>query len=202
MSLPIQHGSAVLVDTNAFQRKLLRSLLRGSGFQRVMETDCLDSGLDEASRSYPDFIFIDYDTAKRSELTRGDQNIRQKYLKSGTHMIILLQNATRPRVRDAISSGANWVLSRPFSPKSLDRRIRAVMDPGSCIRIDQANTNQPALSKVQQEPAQQSPENMSKLVHQMDTLLKQSRHYQETNSSKQSKQFAAAKSEEEDVFLL
>lgn len=202
MSSPIQHSSAVLVDTNAFQRKLLRSLLRGSGFQRLMEADCLDTALDEASRSYPDFIFIDYDTAKRSELMRGSHNIRQKYLKGGTHIIFLLHNATRPRVDDAIASGANWVLCRPFSPKSLDRRIRAVMDPGSCIQIDQILPQQKKLPQKTQEGPSTESQNMSKLVHQMDTLLKQSRHYQDAEPEEirtpKNKQDEA----EEDIFLL
>lgn len=171
MSLNVTHGSAVLVDTNAFQRKMLRTLLRGSGFGRIQEMECFDTAMDEAGRSMPDFLFVDYDTARRSELMRGNHDLRSKHLRPGTNLIFLMHNATRPRVDSAISRGANWIVSRPFSPKALDRRIRAVLDPGSCIRLNQ-------LAKMAKSKTERSEEpQVSELVQEMDKLLKQSHHY-------------------------
>lgn len=187
MSLKLAHGSAVLVDTNAFQRKMLRTLLRGSGFARIQEMDCFDTAMDEANRSVPDFLFVDYDTARRSDLMRGKHNLRSKYLKPGTNLIFLMHNATRPRVDSAISRGANWIVSRPFSPKSLDRRIRAVLDPGSCIRIDQIEK---LVSRQSTEAKGEEPP-MSELVQQMDQLLKQSHHYREGKAKPDHKAKAA-----------
>lgn len=212
MSLKFTHGSAVLVDTNAFQRKMLRTLLRGSGFGRIQEMECFETAMDEANRSVPDFLFVDYDTARQSELMRANHNLRSKYLQPSTNLIFLMHNATRPRVNSAISRGANWIVSRPFSPKSLDRRIRAVLDPGSCIRIDQLKK----LTSSETEQIEEAP--ISELAQQMDQLLKQSSHYREGKAkpdqiAKSSikarlktvetlKSDATSKQDEDDVFLL
>ena len=55
MPAPVQQGSAVIVDNNTFQRKLLRSILRTSGFSRVVEFDKFEFGLDEAKRTLSQF---------------------------------------------------------------------------------------------------------------------------------------------------
>lgn len=135
MLQPIRHGSAVLVDHNTFQRKLLRTVLRSSGFIRVSEFEDVEIGLDEASRIFPDFIFIDYETAQESELFRSRENMRTKMLGANTHMFILMQEPTRQRVTKAIGFGAHWVISRPFSPKSLNERLRAILNPGYAMPV-------------------------------------------------------------------
>ena len=129
MLQPIDQGFAVLVDRNGFQRKLLRSLLRSSGFERVTEYNNLETGLDEAQRVNPDFFFLDFDTAAQSDLFRAQQNFKQSYFNFNTHLIFMLDNATHPRVKRAIASGAHWVLSRPFSPNSLNQRLNAILRP-------------------------------------------------------------------------
>ncbi|WP_319486268.1 hypothetical protein [uncultured Cohaesibacter sp.] len=131
MPASIEHASAVIVDMNTFQRKLLRSILRTSGFSRVAEFDKFEFGLDEAKRTFPNFLFLDYDTAAYSELFRGRPDISKSYLTEATRLIILMENATRFRVTSAIANGAHWVISRPFSTAAITRRITAMMDPDS-----------------------------------------------------------------------
>ncbi len=202
--MQLDYCSAVLVDKNSFQRKLLRSLLRTSGFHRLHETESFESGLQESKRSLPDFLFIDYDTAKGSDLLRGASNIPKQYLAHHTRMIMLMDNPTRPRVKTAIDIGSHWVLSRPFSPQTLDRRIRAVMDPGSLIKI--ASVNDPRSFKDAKEA---EPE--SGLLHEMDDLLRSSQYFsvkptEPAQKAKSPTPAAFAKpvqqEAEEDVFLL
>ncbi len=131
MPASIEHASAVIVDINTFQRKLLRSILRTSGFSRVAEFDKFEFGLDEAKRTYPNFLFLDYDTAAYSELFRGRPDISKSYLTDATRLIILMENATRFRVTSAIANGAHWVISRPFSTSAITRRITTMMDSDS-----------------------------------------------------------------------
>ena len=95
MPAPIQHGSAVIVDENTFQRKLLRSILRSSGFSCVAEFDKFEFGLDEAKRTFANFLFLDYDTATNSDILRGRPEIRNTHLGEATYLIILLENPTR-----------------------------------------------------------------------------------------------------------
>ena len=141
MLQPLRHSSAVLVDRNLFQRKLLRTVLRSSGFTRVNEFDDIELGLDDARRLYPDFLFIDYDTAKGSELLRSQKNIRKSILGANTHVFFLMQHPTRKRVAKAVEFGAHWVISRPFSPKCLNNRLAAILDPTFGVTVPPARSN-------------------------------------------------------------
>lgn len=212
----LEHCSAVLIDRNSFQRKLLRSLLRSSGFNRFTELDNLETGLQEAKRAIPDFIFADYDTAKASDLLRGISCISNEYLPRHTRFIMLMDNPTRPRVKSAISIGSHWVLCRPFSPRTLNQRIKAVLDPGSLIQLPKPGKRMPRGMAHQQENEMG---NMGHLTNEMDTLLKGSRFFQKIETDKSAKtppyrQTPPAKeieivepveatiAEDEDIFLL
>lgn len=181
MLRPLRYGTAVHVDRNNFQKKLLRSVLRSTGFIRVTELDDIESGLDEARRSHPDFLFADFDTAHESELLRGQPDIRKTYLNDNTLLVILLQNPTRYRVDSAISYGANWVISRPFSPKVLHRRLRALIEPEHATPYQQRLRVKPDTIKIELEQLENS-KKMTKLAQQMDELLKQSRYFKEGNA--------------------
>ncbi|WP_321447631.1 hypothetical protein [uncultured Cohaesibacter sp.] len=150
MPTAVQHGSAVIVDGNTFQRKLLRSILRTSGFIRVVEFDKLEFGLDEAKRTFPNFLFLDYDTASSSELLRGRPDISKTYLAEATYLIFIMENPTRYRVTSAIAHGAHWIISRPFSTNALNARIQAAMNP------DQLDTSTPMVSSIKDNLALQT----------------------------------------------
>ena len=201
MSSSLEHRTAMLIDTNNYQRKMLRTLLRSSGFHRVNEVECFETGLVEAKRSYPDFVFADFDTAKRSDLMRGKKNIRREFLGLGTHLIFLLHNATRFRVDSAIASGANWVVSRPFSPKCLDRRIRAVLDPGSLIQID-SKKEMLKIGRMLSLGQESDNSEMTEMLSQMDSLLKKSKYFQNLDNDKQDNNASDSTNSEEDIFLL
>ncbi|MCV6601987.1 MAG: hypothetical protein OIF54_10590 [Cohaesibacter sp.] len=138
----------------------------------MFETETFEGGLEESKRSFPDFLFIDYDTAKNSDLMRGIDNIPQQYLANHTRLIMLMDNPTRPRVRTAIEIGSHWVLSRPFSPQTLDRRIRAVLDPGSLIKLER--TNERTKDSNDQDIA-----TSTHLMSEMDSLLRKSQYFSE-----------------------
>ena len=201
MTLPIQRGVAVLVDKNQYQRKLMRTLLKTSGFNRVTEIDSFEQGLNEANRTVPDFIFIDYDTAHKSELMRTHQDIRESFLQRSTYVIFLVSNPTRSRVKRAITCGAHWVVSRPFSQKCINRRIHALLDPSTVIRVSHDLTKTEYVARLGQQTA---PDKMAEIVEEMDTVLKKSQHYSpppkgKTQGFKPGKKSMEAK---EDVFLL
>ena len=182
MLAAIRHGTAVLIDSNNYQRKMLRTLLRTSGFRRVSEFEDMESGVEEASRAFPDFLFVDFDTALQSELSRGNQNWRDNHLGADTYLVILLQNCTRQRVERSISFGAHWVVSRPFSPNSLNRRIRAVLDPLYRIPLDHAPNPVKKQSSISLEELSNQ-DRMTDLARQMDDLLKQSKYYKDGSKS-------------------
>lgn len=182
MLQPIRHGSAVLVDHNTFQRKLLRTVLRSSGFIRVSEFEDVEIGLDEASRIFPDFIFIDYETAQDSELFRSRENMRQKMLGANTNMFILMQEPTRQRVAKAIGFGAHWVISRPFSPKSLNQRLLAILNPGYAMPIQPEPTGKRTTDDLASRPIHATASN-DDLAEHMQDLLTYSQDYQNQLSS-------------------
>jgi hypothetical protein len=95
-------------------------------------------------------------------------------------------------------------LSRPFSPQTLDRRIRAVMDPGSLIKIAPAIERKSFKDTKEAEPE-------TGLLHEMDDLLRSSQYFsvkptEPAPKIKKAKQSTFAKpaqqEEEEDIFLL
>ena len=174
--LPIRYGTAVLADKNGYQRKILRTLLRSSGFHRVSEFDNIEAGLAEAERAQPDFMFVDYDTAQQTDLLRGKQDLAKTYLSSNSHLIILLQNPTRHRVDSAISSGASWVISRPYSPKILNRRLRAILDPSFVVAL--SGPNEPIKVETPLTRSQSIEQlSISDLTRQMDELLEKSSYF-------------------------
>ncbi|HAT84999.1 MAG TPA: hypothetical protein DCS30_02925 [Rhizobiales bacterium] len=203
--MQLEYCSAVLVDKNNFQRKLLRSLLRTSGFHRIFETDSFEGGLTESKRSSSDFLFIDYDTARQSDLLRVASNIPRQHLARHTRLIMLMDNPTQPRVKTAIDIGSHWVLSRPFSPQTLDRRIRAVLDPGSLIKITPDSERRSGKDSEDATPA-------SGLLNEMDDLLRSSQYFSvkpaepakitRKPTSSVSKTAPKHAEPEEDIFLL
>ncbi|WP_114010514.1 response regulator [Cohaesibacter intestini] len=182
MLQPIRHGSAVLVDHNTFQRKLLRTVLRSSGFIRVSEFEDVEIGLDESSRIFPDFVFIDYETAQESELFRSRENMRTKMLGANTHMFILMQEPTRQRVTKAVGFGAHWVISRPFSPKSLNERLRAILNPGYATPVQPEPPSKRRAESLISRPIRDD-DTMDDLSEHMHDLLNYSQDYKNQLSS-------------------
>nr|WP_321455890.1 hypothetical protein [uncultured Cohaesibacter sp.] len=175
MPAPIQHGSAVIVDENTFQRKLLRSILRSSGFSCVAEFDKFEFGLDEAKRTFANFLFLDYDTATNSDILRGRPEIRNTHLGEATYLIILLENPTRYRVNCAIAHGAHWVISRPFSTNALNNRLHAVMNPAKLETTA-------SISKFQQDKLSKQPTLLGSI--QLDPISLQSVTTQTNHSTR------------------
>ena len=178
MSQTLSKGAAVLVDQNAFHQKILRNLLRSSGFSRVVEFTGFEEGLDEATRTRSDFLFADYDTARKSEILRVNGDLRQSHLTKETNLIFLMQNPTRKRVKAAIASGANWVISRPYSPTCLYKRINATLYPDSVAAFEtereRRDVNVIELTGPQKETEEQR---IERLLKEMDELLKNSPYF-------------------------
>ena len=129
-----ENGTAVLVDHNAFHRKLLRSVLRSVGFYDISEHDEVTGGLKQVIRTHPDFMFIDFDTAKRSETKLQLTSLPNRSVEAQPYLFILMANPTIRRVDKAISYGADWIICRPFSQLILTRRLHAILNPNPLIR--------------------------------------------------------------------
>nr|WP_321460152.1 response regulator [uncultured Cohaesibacter sp.] len=129
-----ENGTAVLVDQNAFHRKLLRSVLRSVGFYEISEHEEVRTGLKQVMQTHPDFVFMDYDTATGSDISNYQKNIQGVYHDRQTYLFILMSHPTFSRVDKAIDSGADWIISRPFSQQALTRRLHAILHPSPLIR--------------------------------------------------------------------
>ena len=93
-------------------------------------------------------------------------------LGANTRMFFMMQDPTQQRVAKAVVFGAHWVISRPYSPKSLNERLRAILDPGYAMTI------QPALplssqTRNQSKHVRSGEQNMVALTAQMQTFLPQ-----------------------------
>ncbi|WP_319532794.1 hypothetical protein [uncultured Cohaesibacter sp.] len=178
MSQTLSNGVAVLVDQNAFHQKILRNLLRSTGFSRVVEFTGFEEGLDEATRTRSDFLFADYDTARKSEILRVNGDLRKSHLTNGTNLIFLMQNPTRKRVKSAIASGANWVISRPFSPTCLYERINATLYPDSVAAFETERERRDVnVIELTSPPKETEEQRIKRLLKEMDELLKNSPYF-------------------------
>ncbi|SNY90925.1 Response regulator receiver domain-containing protein [Cohaesibacter sp. ES.047] len=178
MSQTLNDGAAVLVDQNAYQQKMLRSLLHGSGFSRIAEFNALEEGLNEAVRMSSDFLFADFDTAQSSEMMRCNGDLRKTFLPDNTNLIFLMKHPTRKRVETAIASGAQWIISRPYSPASLYQRIHATLAPQSVSSI-KPDRKRPEVDVIElsTSQAETEEERIEHLLQEMDSLLKNSPYF-------------------------
>ncbi|WP_319413356.1 response regulator [uncultured Cohaesibacter sp.] len=123
------NGTAVLVDNNNAQRALMRSVLRSIGFEEIDEYEDINGGIKQVLKTGPDFMFMDFDTATCLQKMSNPPNLQNDFIRGRSHLVIMMSNPTIGRVNQAISYGADGVISRPFSQCDLIKRLNAIVGP-------------------------------------------------------------------------
>lgn len=117
-------GRLAVIDGNRNFHPVMRGILRSLGFRRI-EPFLEGAEASEHLRStWCDLAFID--------LTLSDGNgldwittLRRTRLSNRRMPIVVLTSATsRRNIEDAMAAGADYVMAKPVSPKSLADRIR------------------------------------------------------------------------------
>jgi two-component system chemotaxis response regulator CheY len=126
---PYSQIAVLVVDDDAYLRKIVRSLLIGFGVQRVYEAGDGAQGLELMNRFRPDVLLVDWEMpmlngAEMIRLVRDPANSNH-----ATVPIILMTGHTeRHRIQQAMQLGINEMLVKPFSAKSLLQRLDLVVN--------------------------------------------------------------------------
>lgn len=126
----------LIIDDNAFMRKMLKALLHGFGAREVLEAEDGASGLEIFMTYSPDIIVVDWEMPILDglEVTRM---IRQPTTSVNPFapVIMVTGHSERRRVAMAREAGVTEFLVKPISSKALyDRILTIVAFPRPFIR--------------------------------------------------------------------
>lgn len=114
----------VLAEPNADLRKTLKACLHDHGFRSVLDTGNLSQVVNAVEEGNVDLLIAD------TSLPEGDINEYVSKLRHGKHgdnpflvIITLVSEPTRMAVQNAIDSGTDHVLAKPFQPDDMINQV-------------------------------------------------------------------------------
>jgi len=114
----------LLADDDAQMRRLVKSVLERDGFRVLEAADGLDA-LDVVSAHHLDLVILDQDMPRLTGLGVLEE-LRAQFGTAGTP-IIMLTARTDDTESQAFELGAQDYLTKPFQPRSLLARVKAVL---------------------------------------------------------------------------
>jgi CheY-like chemotaxis protein len=133
----IQQLSVLVVDDNAFMRKMVRNLLINIGVKRVHDAADGIAGLDQIREVSPDVVILDWEMP----LLNGPEFVRivrtpGVFPLPDIPIIMLTAHGERSRIVEAVRIGVNEFLSKPVSAKALtDRFISILVKPRVSVHV-------------------------------------------------------------------
>jgi two-component system chemotaxis response regulator CheY len=141
----LQGLNILIVDDNAFMRRLTRTMLTNLGAKSVLEaTDGL-AALEAIRTCDPDVMLLDWDMP----VLNGIEVLRivrspGVFPRPNLPVIMLTTRAQRAQVNEALRAGANEFLLKPTSPKALcDRLMSIVCKPRPMVKLGTYYVPQP-----------------------------------------------------------
>lgn len=137
LELAIQGLAVVLVDDNAYMRKVVRNLLLTIGVREVYEASDGIAGLDTIRTVSPDVVILDWELP----LLNGSEFVRivrspGVFPMADIPIIILTAHGERWRVVEAARLGVNEYLVKPVSAQTLYERLIAILaKPRPTVRV-------------------------------------------------------------------
>jgi CheY-like chemotaxis protein len=126
----------LVIDDNAYMRKIVCTLLHGFGAREVSEAADGTEGLEVFTANRPDIIITDWDMPILNGI-EFTQMVRQPAGNANpcTPIIMLTANAGRTRVTKARDAGVTEFLAKPISAKALYNRIlHIILNPRPFIK--------------------------------------------------------------------
>lgn len=124
----IQGLDILIVDGNAFMRRLTRMMLMNMGARSVTEAADGLTALDTIRDCNPDVVLLEWDVP----LLDGMELMRivrspGVFPRPNIPIIMLTDRAYRSSVREALEAGVHEYLVKPTSPKALRDRLMSIM---------------------------------------------------------------------------
>jgi CheY-like chemotaxis protein len=145
----IQGLNILIVDSNAYMRRLTRTMLVNLGAKSVLEAADGLAALETIRSCDPDVMFIDWDmpVLNGMEVMRV---VRSPGLfpRPDIPIIMLTSRSHRYFVAEALRTGVHEFLVKPTSPKLLRDRLTSIMvKPRRMLRIGDFYVPEPRLSR-------------------------------------------------------
>lgn len=124
----IQGLNILVVDDNAYMRRLTRMMLTNLGAKSVLEANDGLAALEAIRNSDPDVMLLDWDMP----VLNGIEVLRivrspGVFPRPNLPVVLLTSRAQRSHVHEALRAGANEFLLTPTSPKALCDRLTSIM---------------------------------------------------------------------------
>lgn len=120
--------SILVIEDNAFTRKLLRSMLAGFGVRHIHEAATGTDGFSKLCALRPDLVLIDWTLP---DMTGAEliSMIRDPHVcqQAEVPIVVITANPTRRRVLEAAKLGAHELIAKPVSPKVLYYRLASAL---------------------------------------------------------------------------
>ena len=150
----IQQLSVLVVDDNAFMRKVVRSLLVNIGVRKVYEAADGIAGLEQIRAVAPDVVVLDWEMP----LLNGPELVRivrspGVFPTPDIPIIMLTAHGERRRIVEAVRIGVNEFLCKPVSAKMLtDRLISILAKPRANVQLGDYYGPEPRKLVLDDEP--------------------------------------------------
>ena len=133
----IQQLNVLVVDDNAFMRKMVRSLLGTIGVKKTLEASDGIAALELIRQATPDIVVLDWEMP----LLNGPELVRivrspGVFPVPDIPIIMLSAHGERWRMVEALKIGVNEFLCKPVSAKALlDRLISILLKPRASVKL-------------------------------------------------------------------
>lgn len=141
----IQGLNILVVDGNAYMRKVTRMMLINLGAKSVMEAADGLAALEQIRNSDPDVMLLDWDMP----LLNGMEVVRivrspGVFPRPNLPIIMLTNQGNRSAVVQALHAGVNEFLVKPTSAKALHDRLSSIVaNPRPMVQLGDAYVPQP-----------------------------------------------------------
>jgi two-component system, chemotaxis family, chemotaxis protein CheY len=151
----IQGLNILVVDDNAYMRRLTRMMLTNLGAKSVLEASDGLAALEVIRNSDPDVMLLDWDMP----VLNGIEVLRivrspGVFPRPNLPVIMLTTRAQRTHVHEALRAGINEFLLKPTSPKALcDRLTSIVFKPRPMMTLGQYYVPEPRRNSTPRDTA-------------------------------------------------
>jgi len=132
----LESVAVLIVDGNAFTRRLTKQMLTNLGIKTVHESSDGVTAIDAIQNLNPDVMILDWD----APILNGQEVMRivrapGVFPKANLPVIMVTDQGLQSRVNMAMRMGAHEILIKPISPKILeDRLLGIILKPRPMVR--------------------------------------------------------------------
>jgi CheY-like chemotaxis protein len=123
MEALLQGLDILIVDGNAYMRRLTRTMLMNLGARSVMEAADGLAGLEALRTGDPDVMLLDWDGMEVMRIVRSPG----VFPRPNIPIIMLTSRAYHSAVMQALRAGVHEFLIKPTSPKALRDRLASIL---------------------------------------------------------------------------